>query len=172
MVDLNIKPNLSIIVAVAQNYAIGRDNNLLWHISADLKRFKSLTTDHAVIMGRRTYESLPKKPLPKRRNIILTHDADFQPEGVEVAHTLQQAFALVRNEEEAFVIGGANLYQQILPFARRLYVTWVYSDFDADAYFPQIDKSVFRLISQTSKETDDASGLIYNYADYERMPNK
>lgn len=169
MVDINKRPNLSIIVAAAQNYAIGRDNNLIWHISDDLKRFKSLTTGHPVIMGRRTYESLPKRPLPKRRNIVLTHDQNFHPDGVEVAHSIQQVFDLVKDEDESFVMGGATLYQQFLPFVQRLYVTWVYRDFEADVYFPVIDKSTFRLVCQTDKVLDEQSGLIFNYADYERI---
>ena len=169
MVDINPKPNLSLIVATAQNYAIGKDNDLLWHISDDLKRFKALTSGHPVIMGRNTWDSLPKKPLPKRRNIVVTHDPAFAPEGAEVAHSLQQAMKMVQDEEESFIIGGAGLYRQMLPFVNRLYVTWVYRDFEADVYFPVIDKSLFRLVKETEKVVDEASGLTYNYADYERV---
>lgn len=171
MVTVPPAPNISIIVAAAQNLAIGRDNDLLWHLSDDLKRFKSLTTGHTVIMGRRTYESLPKKPLPKRRNIVLTHSSGFAAEGVDVAHTLQQALDMVRDGEECFVMGGATLYEQFMPYAQRIYVTWVYCDFDADVYFPKIDFSVFRLVSQTERQLDEPSGLSYNYAEYERIPN-
>lgn len=176
MFDVNPTPNLSIIVAAAQNLAIGKDNNLLWHISDDLKRFKSITSGHTVVMGRRTFDSLPKKPLPKRRNIVLTHDPEFHfdvPEKatgtLEVAHTIADVLKMVRDEEESFVIGGAALYQQFLPFAQRLYVTWVYQDFDADVFFPKIDLSVFRQISITERQQDSESGMWFSYADYQRI---
>ena len=176
MVNINPTPNLSIIVAVAQNLAIGKDNNLLWHISDDLKRFKSLTSGHTVVMGRKTFDSLPKKPLPKRRNIVLTHDADFHFEvtetatgTLEVAHSIADVFKMVRDEEETFIMGGAALYKQFLPFVQRLYVTWVYQDFDADAFFPVIDQSVFRQISITERQQDSESGLWFSYADYQRV---
>lgn len=168
-----VQPQLSIIVAIADDLAIGRDNDLLWHISDDLKRFKSLTSGHPVIMGRNTWNSLPKKPLPKRRNIVLTHDETFAPEGAEVAHCLQDAIKMTRDEEEVFIMGGAAIYQQFLPYVQRLYVTHVYSNFpDADVHFPIIDKSVFRLVTETEHTLDEKSGLTYNYIDYERIPKK
>lgn len=170
MINPNPIPNLSIIVAAAQNMAIGKDNDLLWHISEDLKRFKSLTSGHPVVMGRKTFESLPKKPLPKRRNIVLTHDAEFAFPGVDVCHTLQDVLAAVKGEEETFVMGGATIYQQFLPFVQRLYVTWVYQDFEADVYFPAIDGSVFRQVHITERQQDSETGLWFAYADYERIP--
>ena len=170
-------PNLSIIVAVAQNWAIGKDNDLLWHISDDLKRFKALTGGHTVIMGRRTFDSLPKKPLPKRRNIVLTHDTAFRYEvpptasgTLEVAHSVPALLKMVEGEEETFLIGGATLYRDLLPFVQRMYVTWVYRDFDADVFFPKIDPSAFRQISLTDRMTDPESGLEYAYAEYVRRP--
>lgn len=170
-------PNLSIIVAVAQNWAIGKDNDLLWHISDDLKRFKALTGGHTVIMGRRTFDSLPKKPLPKRRNIVLTHDTAFRYEvpptasgTLEVAHSVPALLKMVEGEEETFLIGGATLYRDLLPFVQRMYVTWVYRDFEADVFFPKIDQSAFRQISLTDRMTDPESGLEYAYAEYVRRP--
>lgn len=162
-------PNISIIVAASQNYAIGKDNDLLWHISDDLKRFKALTSGHTVVMGRRTFDSLPKKPLPKRRNIVLTHDMDFVFDGVDVMHTIAEVLDAASGEEELFVIGGAAIYKQFLPFTQRLYVTWVYADFEADVYFPIIDKSLFREVSLTEKKQDEASNLWYAYAEYQRI---
>lgn len=159
-------PNLSIIVAAASNRAIGRDNQLLWHIGDDLRRFKSLTSGHPVIMGRRTFESLPKRPLPKRRNIVLTHRTDFSHDGVEVARSIHDVFQLVRFEDESFVIGGADIYQQFLPFAQKLYVTWVHRDFEGDVFFPVIDPSRFRMVQQSELFLDSESGLYYSYADY------
>lgn len=166
--------NLSIIVAIADDYAIGRDNDLIWHISEDLKRFKALTTGHVVVMGRNTWNSLPKKPLPNRRNIVLTHDTSFNPEGAEVAHTVNELLNMVsHSSEEVFIMGGATLYQQFLPFTQRLYVTHVYASFpDADVHFPIIDNSVFHMVSQTERTLDEKANLTYNYIDYERIPNR
>ncbi len=170
MYHINNIPNLSLIVAVASNNAIGKDNDLLWHISADLKRFKSLTTGHPVIMGKNTFLSLPKRPLPNRRNIVITHDASLAEQGAEVASTLQGAMRLVEGEEESFVIGGAKVYEQMLSLVSRLYVTKVHRAFEADVFFPMIDESLFRLVHETEPITDEASGLTYSYADYERIP--
>ena len=170
MFDIHALPNISIIVAIAQNNAIGKDNDLIWHISDDLKRFKALTSGHTVIMGRNTWNSLPRRPLPKRRNIVLTHDVTFAEEGAEVAHSLQQVLEMVRDEEEAFIMGGAAVYRQLLPFANRIYVTWVWQDFDADVYFPVIDMSVFAKVSESEVFVDAESGLRFSYADYQRRP--
>lgn len=172
------KPNISMIVACAQNMAIGKDNDLLWHISDDLKRFKALTSGHAVVMGRRTFESLPKKPLPKRQNIVLTHDADFYYDvpatstgTLSVAHSLDEIKRMIQGEEETFIIGGGSLYKAFLPLTQRLYVTWVYQDFDADVYFPAIDESVFQLVKITERQQDPETGLWFAYADYVRRQN-
>lgn len=170
MFDIHALPNISIIVAIAQNNAIGKDNDLIWHISDDLKRFKSLTSGHTVIMGRNTWNSLPRRPLPKRRNIVLTHDDTFAEEGAEVAHSLQQVLEMVRDEEEAFIMGGAAVYRQFLPFVNHIYVTWVWQDFDADVYFPVIDMSVFAKVSESEVFVDAESGLRFSYADYQRRP--
>ena len=176
MIDIKPKYNLSIIVAVAQNMAIGRDNDLLWHISDDLKRFKALTGGHTVIMGRRTFDSLPKKPLPRRRNIVLTHDEGFHYEvpetatgTLEVAHSMAEVLRMVEGEEETFIMGGGTIYRDFLPLVNRLYVTWVYEDFEADVFFPVIDRSVFRQVSLSDCMTDSETGLEYAYAEYVRL---
>lgn len=167
--------SLSIIVACAQNMAIGKNNDLLWHISDDLKRFKSLTSGHAVLMGRNTFDSLPKKPLPKRRNIVITHNPDFSYQipdtatgTLEVVHSIQEALLQTQGEEEVFVIGGADIYQQLLPLADKLYITWVYQDFQADVYFPEIDLNQFERVKITERQQDLESGLWFAYADYVR----
>lgn len=170
MVDLDKNPNLSIIVAVAQNQVIGKDNMLLWHLSDDLKRFKSLTSGHSVVMGRNTWRSLPRRPLPKRRNIVLTHDLDFHEEGAEAVHSLPKLMECIKDEEEAFCIGGSMLYRQLMPYAQRLYVTWVFQDFEGDALFPIIDESVFYRSEESQIQTDEATGLRYQYVCYERRP--
>ena len=155
--------NISIIVAIASNNAIGKDNDLLWHISDDLKRFKSLTSGHTVIMGRNTWNSLP-------RHIVITHDISFSHDGVEVAHSLQEALEMVCNEDEVFVMGGAAIYKLFLPFASKLYVTWVMKDFDADVFFPPIDLSRFSKVADSGILSDPQSSLSYSFVDYILKP--
>lgn len=169
MIDTNKKPNLSIIVAVAENRAIGKNNDLLWHLSDDLKRFKKLTTGHPVVMGRRTWESLPKRPLPGRRNIVFTQNPDFKAEGAEVVHSVNGLFEALKDcDEEVFIMGGAAIYNLLLPFTNRLYVTRVYRDFDGDVFFPVIDMSEFNLVNLGDPLFDEESGLDYAYEEYDR----
>lgn len=162
---------IAVIVAVAQNGAIGKDNDLLWHISADLKRFKQLTTGHTVLMGRRTYESLPVRPLPNRKHLILTTDAQYPlPEGGErmadVAACL--AYAKQHPDETIFVMGGGKVYQQLLPHADELYITEVRADFEADTFFPKFDPGTWHAAAQSDWTTDEKSGLTYRFVDYKR----
>lgn len=171
MFDPISRPHLSVIVAQASNRAIGKDNALLWHLSDDLRRFKALTTGHAIVMGRKTYESLPKRPLPRRRNLVISHDTAFRPEGAEVVHSVAELLHSVADEEETFVIGGAQVYSLLLPYADRIYLTQVYADFDADVFFPVVDLSLFALESQTEVMQDERSGLRYNYLNYVRRPS-
>ena len=130
---------LSIIVAVASDGAIGRANDLLWHLPADLKRFKELTTGHTILMGRKTFESLPRGPLPNRRNIIISRSLPAQP-GAEVYPTIQQAMEACASDEEVFIIGGGEIYRQLLPDTERIYLTRVQASFpDAEVFFPELD---------------------------------
>ena len=169
MIDTNKKPNLSIIVAVAENHAIGKNNDLLWHLSDDLKRFKKLTTGHPIVMGRRTWESLPKRPLPGRRNIVFTQNPDFKAVGAEVVHSVNGLFEVLKDcDEEVFIMGGAAIYNLLLPFTNRLYVTRVYRDFDGDVFFPVIDMSEFNLVKLSDPMFDEESGLDYAYEEYDR----
>ena len=161
--------NLSLIVAVADNWAIGKDNNLLWHISADLKHFKALTTGHCIIMGRKTYESFPKRPLPNRRNIVITNNKDYCEEGCEVVHSVEEAIALCKDDEQSFVIGGATVYTQFLPFVDKIFLTKVFATFEADTFFPPIDTDVFKEISASDIFTDEKSGLRYQYLEYQKI---
>lgn len=171
MIDINKKPNLSIIVAMADNRAIGKDNDLMWHLSSDLKHFKALTTGHPVIMGRRTWESLPKRPLPGRRNIVFTQNPDYIAEGAEVVHSVNGLFkALEDCDNDVFVMGGEAIYKLLLPFTNRLYVTRVYREFDGDVYFPVIDMSEFTLVKLSDPMYDEESGLDYAYEEYDRKP--
>ena len=130
---------LSIIVAVASDGAIGRANDLLWHLPADLKRFKELTTGHTILMGRKTFESLPRGPLPNRRNIIISRSLPAQP-GAEVYPTIQQAMEACASDEEVFIIGGGEIYRQLLPDTERIYLTRVQASFpDAEVFFPELN---------------------------------
>ena len=130
---------LSIIVAVASDGAIGRANDLLWHLPADLKRFKELTTGHTILMGRKTFESLPRGPLPNRRNIIISRSLPTQP-GAEVYPTIQQAMEACAADEEVFIIGGGEIYRQLLPNTEQIYLTRVQASFpDAEVFFPELD---------------------------------
>lgn len=160
------------IVAVARNGAIGKDNNLLWHIPADLKRFKALTGGHTVLMGRRTYDSLPKKPLPNRKHLILTSDALYPvPEGgLRLAGVAEcQAYFAANPGEDIFIIGGGRVYGQLLPYAERLYLTEVRADFEADTFFPEIDPAQWSVEEEGAWTTDGNSGLAYRFVDYKRI---
>ncbi len=170
MIDINKKPNLSIIVAQAENRAIGLNGDMPWHLSGDLKRFKSLTMGHPVVMGRRTWESLPKRPLVGRRNIVFSLSEDFAPEGAEVVRSVNDLLSLLRDsEEEIFIIGGGRIYNMLMPWVNRLYVTWVHKEFpEADTFFPVIDLSEFTKINETEIMTDEKSGLEFSYAEYDR----
>lgn len=161
--------NLSLIVAVAENGAIGKNNDLLWHISADLKHFKALTTGHCIIMGRKTYESFPKRPLPNRRNVVITNNMDYRKEGCEVVHSVEEAIALCKDDEQSFVIGGATVYRQFLPLVNKLYLTKVFATFEADTFFPEIDLSQFEQTAASEVFTDEKSGLRYQFLEYRRI---
>ena len=171
MINTDPKPNLSIIVAMAPNRAIGKDNDLLWHLSSDLKRFKKLTTGHPIVMGRKTWESLPKRPLPGRRNIVFTQNPDYKADGAEVVHSVNGLFHALKDcNEEVFIMGGAAIYNLLLPFTNRLYVTQVYRDYDGDVFFPTIDMSEFTLVNLSEPMFDEESGLDYAYEEYDRKP--
>jgi len=162
-----IHSNISIIVAVAQNFAIGVNNDLLFHLPDDLKRFKRITTGKALIMGKRTFQSLPTAPLPNRRNIVVTDiPGEFFP-GCESANSIEEAIVLVQNEPEAFIIGGGMIYKQFYPLAGKLYLTLVHKEMEADTFFPAID---FREWKETAREDlfDEKNGFQYSYLDLVR----
>lgn len=147
---------ISIIVAVAQNQAIGKDNKLLWHLSEDLKRFKRLTSGNPVIMGKNTYFSLPKRPLPNRTNIVITDVAKEQIDNCVMAYSIEDAIQKMDTEKENFVIGGASIYKQFMEHADKLYITWVHKDFEADTFFPEIDEDSWEIKSKEDFfETDE-----------------
>lgn len=159
-----MKP-ISIIVAIAQNNAIGKDNQLLWHIPADLKRFKTLTTGHTIVMGKRTFESLPLRPLPNRRSVVITDILGEKIEGCTMAYSINDAIEQMDEEKENFIIGGGSVYRQFLPFANQLYLTIVKKDFDADTFFPEIDYSEWDIVEREDHLDED---LPYFYINLKR----
>ena len=158
---------ISIIVAVAENNAIGRNNDLLWHLPDDLVRFKRITSGHPVIMGRRTWESLPKRPLPNRRNIVISDIPGDRIDGAEVAFSIEDAIALCNPEEENFVIGGASVYRQFLPMCNRLYLTRVYKAYEADVFFPELSEAEWKLVSSEDGPPDGKNDFRYTYLVYD-----
>jgi dihydrofolate reductase len=156
-----IHKNISIIVAIAENFAIGKNNYLLFHLPSDLKRFKEITTGHTLIMGRNTLLSLPNWPLPNRRHIVITDNPADDFPGCETVFSIEQAVDKVQNEKEAFVIGGGMVYRQFYPLAGRLYLTLVHQTFDADVFFPEIDFSEWEEIEREDL-SDEKNGFHYS----------
>jgi len=161
--------NISIIVAVAKNNAIGKDNKLLWHLSEDLKRFKKLTTGHYIIMGKNTYYSLPKRPLPNRTHIVLTDLPGEQIDDCIMAYSIEDAISKMDPKNENFIIGGASIYRQFLPFTSRLYITWVHESFEADTFFPELNEEEWKVVSKEDfPEPDEKNPYPYSYMIYEK----
>lgn len=161
------KQTLTMIAAAAKNNALGKDNDLIWHISEDLKRFKRLTSGHAIIMGRKTFESMPKA-LPNRTNIILTKKEDYQPEGALVVHTVKAALALVKEDIQPFIIGGGEIYRLFMENCDRIELTRVHHDFEADVFFPSIDTDKWTIVAQEDISATDNQPYNYSYLTYEK----
>lgn len=160
---------ISIIVAIAQNNAIGYQNKLLYWLPDDLKRFKALTTGHTIIMGRKTFESLPKGALPNRLNIVLSHNQDFTAPNTELYHSLEEALAHCKDEEQIYIIGGESVYREALPLAQRLYITEVEDMPDkADAFFPSLSAHEWELTETIPHETDEKHTHRFAFKDYVR----
>lgn len=160
---------LSIIVAVADDLAIGKSQSLLCHIPGDLKRFKSLTLSHTVIMGRKTFLTLPGGPLKERRNIIITRDPKFRPDGCEVAPSVQQALSLASNEDEVFIIGGGEIYRQTIDRADSLYLTQIHASFpDADTFFPQYTLDNYTETFREDHEPSEKCPYPFSFVNLDR----
>ena len=157
---------VAIIAAVARNGVIGHRARMPWHLPEDLRRFRQLTLGHAVIMGRRTFESIGK-PLAGRNNIVVTRSPDWTRAGCHAAHSLEAAVAAVHEREDAFVIGGAQIYALALPVASRLYISEIERDFEGDAFFPEFDRSRWREVSRESRVLDGAGGFSYHFVAYD-----
>jgi len=160
--------NISIIVAIAENNAIGKNNDLLWHISNDLKRFKKLTDGHFVVMGKRTYFSLPFRPLKNRTNMVITDVPEEIIDNCLMAYSIEDAITKMDTEKENFVIGGGSIYTQFMPFADKLYITRVHKEFDADTFFPEISLNEWKLVEEIKIEDDRQNDFTYTFETYIR----
>ena len=161
--------NLSIIVAIAKNNGIGKDNQLLYWLPNDLKRFKALTTGHTIIMGRKTFESFPKGALPNRRNIVLSRNKAATFPGAETFSSLEEALSHCKEEEEIFIIGGESVYQEALPLAQKLYLTEIEdTPQQADAFFPPFDLRQWELIQSSRHDADEKHQCPFSFKDYQR----
>lgn len=159
----NEQMNLAIAVAVGKNFAIGKNNQLLWHMPADLKFFKQTTSGHTVIMGRKTFDSVGR-PLPNRRNIVITRDASLTIEGAEVVNSLDEALEITKMEDKpVFIVGGAEIYRQALPKTDTLYLTTIHHTFDADTFFPEIDRNEWEVLSSESHQADEKNKYDYTF---------
>lgn len=160
---------LSIIVAKAKNNTIGKDNKLLWNIPDDLKRFKELTTNHNIIMGRKTFESIGRI-LPNRKHIVFSQNPDFKVnnENVEIIHSMLQIQQYIEDENENFVIGGAMIYNLLMPYVTKMYVTEIDKDFEGDTFFPRINSDIWEEISREEGPEDSKNNFKYEYVIYKR----
>ena len=159
--------HITIVVAIASNYAIGKNNQLLWHLPKDLRHFKDTTAGGTVIMGRKTFDSVGK-PLPKRRNIVITRQ-HIEIEGCEVVASIEEAIALCKTEDEVFIVGGAEIYRQAMRLVNRIYLTIVHHSFDADTFFPEIDYKDWKETAREDHETDEKHAFSYSFITLERV---
>lgn len=159
---------ITLIVAAAANNAIGKNNKMLWHLPDDFKYFKQHTLDHSVIMGRKTFESIGK-PLPQRRNIVLTKDLNWSAEEVDVANSLDEVLTYCRDEREIFVIGGAKIYQQVLPFAQKILLTRVHTTLDGDVYFPELPQTEWKKVSEERHAQDERHAYAFTFEVWDRV---
>ncbi|WP_179339763.1 dihydrofolate reductase [Winogradskyella ludwigii] len=160
---------LTIIVAAGENNAIGKDNDLIWHLSDDLKHFKSLTNGHHIIMGRKTFESFPK-PLPNRTHIVITRQKDYKvPEGVIIVNSLNDAIDAARHDKTPYIIGGGEIYKQAMSLVDKLEITRVHADFEnADTFFPEIDETKWQEVSRTTHDADEKHAFAFSFITYIR----
>lgn len=160
--------NITLIAAMAKNRVIGKDNQLIWHFPEDLKHFKRLTSGHHVVMGRKTFESVGR-PLPNRTNIIVTRQANYKAEGCLIAHSLDEAIALVENDAQPFIVGGAEIYKQALEIAKTIELTIIDGEYDGDSFFPEFDMNIWKLARGEKKEADDKHIHPYEFLTYKKI---
>ncbi len=158
---------VSIIVAIGENHAIGKNNQLLWHMPNDLKHFKDITSGRTIIMGRKTFDSVGK-PLPRRRNIVVTRQ-DITIPGCEVVKSIEDGLALCKDEDEVFIGGGAEIYKLAMHLTNRIYLTIIHKSFDADTFFPEIDQTEWKEVKREDFEPDEKNPLPYSFITLERL---
>lgn len=156
---------ITIIAAIAKENALGKDNQLIWHLPADLKRFKKVTLNHHIIMGRKTYESLGK-PLPNRTTIIITRNPNFKAEGCIVVNSLQNALDAAKEDKNPYILGGADIYKQAIEIADILDLTFVHHKFDADAFFPEINFNNWEEIERQDCKSDEKNKYDFSFVKY------
>ncbi len=162
-------PIFSIIVAIAQENAIGQRNDLLTYISRDLKRFKSITNGHTIIMGRKTFESLPNGALPNRKNIVISHDINLKLEGADVLHSIDEVLKCCSEEHEVFIIGGASIYKEFLPYTTKLYITQIHHFFEnADTFFPDFNMEEWKETYRQEIDDDNQTDFNYTFLNLEK----
>ena len=158
---------INLIVAIAKNNAIGIAGDLLCHLPNDLKHFKEITTGATVVMGKNTFFSLPRRPLPNRRNVVLTRDTKFAYENTEVAHSINELYTILSEDEKVFIIGGGNVYEQFMNKVDKLYITHIHHTWeDADTFFPEIDPAIWQCVSEEHHEADEKHLYPYTFAEY------
>ena len=161
---------ISQIVAISENRAIGKDNDLIWRLPADLKHFKEVTMGHCMLMGRKNFESIGR-PLPGRTTIIVTRDTNYKMEGCHVVNSIESGIELAKslNEQELMVIGGGEIYNQTLSITQKLYLTEVHERFDADTFYPEIDDKDWKLVEEESFQKDEKNPFDYTFKTLERL---
>lgn len=161
------KQTITLIAAIANDNALGKDNDLIWHLPADLKRFKATTSGHHIIMGRNTYESIGK-PLPNRTSVIITRNPDYKVEGCLIANSLDEALKIAKNDASPFIIGGAQIYKEAIHYADKLDITEVHHSFEADVYFPEINTAIWQEMGRENFTTDDKNKYEYSFVTYRK----
>jgi dihydrofolate reductase len=161
---------ITVIAAIAKNNALGKDNDLIWYLPADLKRFKKVTTGHYILMGRNTFESIGK-PLPNRTTIIITRNKNYSKEGCLIAGSLEEAIKLAKEEAQLFIIGGAQIYKEVISknLADQLDITLVHSEFEADVFFPEIDAKVWKEAVREDFKADEKNDYDYSFISYQKI---
>lgn len=159
---------ITIIAAIARNNALGKNNKLIWHLPADLKRFKNITNGHHIIMGRKTFESLGK-PLPNRTTIIITRNKNYKVKDCIVVNSLKEALEKANADENPYILGGAEIYKQAMNLADQLDVTWIHHEFQADAFFPEIDKSIWKESFREDFKANEKNKYDYSFVRYKKI---
>ena len=161
---------ITIIAAISKNNALGKDNDLIWHLPADLKRFKKVTSGHYILMGRNTFESIGK-PLPNRTSVIITRNTDYNKDGCLIANSIEQALKLSKKQETVFIIGGAQVYKQAIDrdLVDQLDITLVHEEFDADVFFPEIDPMIWKEVSRENFMADEKNKYDFSFISYQKI---